>query len=239
MHSFCIRMALLPVPVSCVLLCLPFSFCFFFLFHFTPTPTCLFPRNPTRCKCIRRYAFPYSHPLRSVWCLLHLHLHLLLILDLSTSLPARGTIIINSTISNSIFLSLSLSCMQLAVNLNAPWRLSLLPFYVIRFFLFSHRSTAQQQQQHQPQHLMHSQCQSGSGGQAPGRMRLRKLLINSPSTMLHLMLRVHRRRLWIACCVSRIAIDQISFKYLQEESRLTKIERFLTNQLAETTHNLH
>lgn len=131
---------------SSSLLCVVVLAFFFFVFFFTPTPTCLFPRNPTRCKCIRRYAFPYSHPLRSVWCLLHLHLHLLLILDLSTSLPALGapSSLTAPSATATASLSLFLSCMQLAVNLNAPWRLSLLPFYVIRFFLFSHRSTAQQ-----------------------------------------------------------------------------------------------
>lgn len=124
MHSFCIRMVLLPVPVSCVLLCLPFSFCFFV---FTPTPTCLFPRNPTRCKCIRRYAFPYSHPLRSVWCLLHLHL--LLILDLSTSLPALGAP--SSLTAPSATASLSLSFSHAC-----SWPLILMRHGGCRFCLF-------------------------------------------------------------------------------------------------------
>lgn len=58
---FCIWMLLLSVsvPVSCVLLCLPP----------TPTPSCLFSKKSyERCKCIRRYAFPYSHPLRIARC---------------------------------------------------------------------------------------------------------------------------------------------------------------------------
>lgn len=160
MHSFCVVYVLLLFQSPCC--CLPFSFIFFsFFFCSLSNSNMSFPRNPTRCKCIRRYAFPYSHPLRLL--AERPASPLLLIVDLSTTtccLPAcsRGTIIINSTISNSI-VSLSHlhlhSPLQLAVNLNAPWRLSLLPFYVIRFFLFSHRSTAQQQQ---PQHLMHSQC---------------------------------------------------------------------------------
>lgn len=100
---------------------------FLFVFFFTPTPTCLFPRNPTRCKCIRRYAFPYSHPLRSVWCLLHLHL--LLILDLSTSLPALGAP--SSLTAPSATASLSLSFSHAC-----SWPLILMRHGGCRFCLF-------------------------------------------------------------------------------------------------------
>lgn len=162
MHSFCVYVLLLFQSPCC---CLPFSFIFFLLLLllFSPTPTtCLFQEIlqdvsasagthfliPIRFACWLNRPPPLS-------CSLSTYRRL----PAACCLPAcsRGTIIINSTISNSI-VSLSRlhlhSPLQLAVNLNAPWRLSLLPFYVIRFFLFSHRSTAQQQ----PQHLMHSQC---------------------------------------------------------------------------------
>lgn len=146
-------------------------FAFFFFILLQLQVVFFSKKSYERCKCIRRYAFPYSHPLRFARCVASFSFSYSISISILCSsstyrrvylLGAPSSLTATSaTASLSLTLSVSLAltaCMQLAVNLNAPWRLSLLPFYVIRFFLFSHRSTAQQQQQ-PPQHLMHSQCQ--------------------------------------------------------------------------------
>lgn len=111
---------------------------------------------------------------------------------------SRGTIIINSTISNSISRSLSFShacSWPLILMRHGGCRFCLFMLSDFSYFLIVLLRSSNSSISSRNTWCTVSASRGVGGRQAPGRMRLRKLLINSPSTMLHFILRVHRRRL--------------------------------------------